>query len=114
MAAPGANLSFKGTSRLWARAFKLMGFRTVGWSRARNSMQKRLSVADDGTSALRLATICSKSSDTAPANNTAADAPTGKHDWCVHYTADNTLTAVYICTVYTDVNTFTWTKVSAN
>lgn len=110
MAVPGSNLKYANTKELWRRFFKLLGFIAP-------PMMPRMPVGtvgglvDDGTSLVRKAAICSKTSATAPTTDTAADAPTGAGDICVliHNTTFAT-TAIYRCTAYVDTTHFTWRK----
>lgn len=56
--------------------------------------------------------VLSKTSATAPQSNTAADAPLGAGDFCIHYNAAGVYQAVYVCSAYVSTSSFTWTKIT--
>lgn len=115
----GSNLSFHNTSFLWEMFFRKLGLKPRTLT-VKQPSRKFNQADDNGTNVSRVITICAKySAGTAPATNTAADAPTGLGDICVYVAANNSGLAhiavasidIYRCSAFTDVNTFTWTKI---
>src|SRR5438046_609050 len=96
MATIGSNLTLKGGLALRGILLKKLG------------LQQNLRTA---RTTKGMATICTKVSATAPANNTSADSPGRKGVFCIHYNAASVFQHVYLCTAYTDDTTFTWTSV---
>lgn len=96
MATIGSNLNLKGGLALRGTLLKKLG------------LQQNLRTA---RSTKGFATIVSKVSDTAPADNTAADSPGRKGVFCLHYNAAGVFQHVYLCIAYTDDTTFDWVQV---
>jgi hypothetical protein len=97
MATPGANLDYGNNEKVWNRILKKFGM-----SRNVTLVGQGQEGQDPTTLANRTVGICLKNG--APANNTAADAPTGVGDFCF----DATNKQVYRCSAYTNGTTFTW------
>lgn len=96
MATIGSNLILKGG----------LGMRQV--LKQKLGLQKNLQAA---RTVKGYAVIVQKYSATAPTTNTAADSPGRKGVFCLHYNAAGAYQHLYICTAYTDDNTFTWTQI---
>lgn len=112
MAAPGANIVYgRGVQSLWRDLFKKMGIVPQGMT-VRQSVSKRGGVIDPGTDTTRRTAIGYKRSATAPTTDTAADAPTGYGDLCIHYSAAGVLTGVYRCSAYVSSSSFTWAQIA--
>lgn len=92
----GSNLILKGGLGMRAVLLKKLG------------LQRNLRTA---RSTKGFATIVQKVSDTAPADNTAADSPGRKGVFCIHYNAAGTYQHIYICLAYTDDTTFDWLQI---
>ena len=97
MATIGSNLQLKG------------GLAQRGILRKKLGLQQNLRSA---RSTKGMATIVSKISDTAPADNTAADSPGRKGVFCLHYNAAGVFQNVYLCIAYTNDTTFDWVSVA--
>ena len=119
MATPGANIKYGKQSFLWEMLLRKMGFkpRSVKVSLPTGRYD---CTADDGTNFPRQIALCRKyNTTTAPTTNTAADAPSGKGDICLHVKAayaglahmDPSGIDVYRCTAYTNSTTFTWAQI---
>lgn len=81
------NLKYGQTSSVWFQILNALGYKAQGPEQSRRIAEK------SGV----------------PQNNTSADAPqTGKGEFLF----DTENAGVYICTAYTDENTFTWTKIN--
>src|SRR3954469_8335687 len=105
MAASGANISAKCQSMLAADLLEFLGLKPNGLGRG-------AAPTASGTSTTRQIALLQKTSDTAPANSTAADAPTGLGDIVLHYTAAGVLTHIYRCSAYTSGTVFTYTQIA--
>lgn len=105
MPAPGANMLMDGSLAIRRGFLKKLGFNSDGKTIRKQQVGKRDDDTDDGTTFPRQVALLAKHG--APADNEAADAPTGVGDLC--WDSDND--DIYRCASYTDATTHDWVKI---
>ena len=119
MPAPGANLNYDNQSRIFGLFMRKLGLKARDIPMVQQTRNRNMTAATGVTAEVPLVGgFCLKfSTTTAPASNTAADAPSGIGDICVYCKSNGdvglkiapTNLAIYRCSAYTNNTTFTWT-----
>jgi hypothetical protein len=106
MGIKGANLKIPDQTKAFQLWAKFLGLKCEGTV----SLGKQSSTKDTDTTRPRNIHFLVKTSATAPTTNTAADAPTGVGDICIHQLSTHIVQGVYNCTAFTSTSVFTWTQ----
>jgi hypothetical protein len=109
MGIAGTNLSRPDQTKAFQMIAKFMGLNVEGTC----VIGRRSNTRNTDTTRPRNIAFLVKTAAGAPTTNTAADAPTGLGDFCIHQTSAYAIQAIYVCTAFTSTSSFTWTSISA-